>query len=178
MRVAYTPSGGTLGFDQVGARPEELLAQRGDNLGARERGVFEDLFAAGLSPVVMIGSDLPTLPIEYVRSALDRLTTDPAQVVLGPADDGGYYLMGLASDPAGVPDLFTDVRWSTTDTLADTKKAADAAGLAVSYVDRWYDVDDEAGLDRLRNELATPAGTARAPATTQVLDKLFPKPKA
>ena len=177
VRIAYTPSGGTRGFDEVGVNPRELLAQRGDDLGTRERGVFTDLFAAGFSPVVMIGSDLPTLPMSRVQAALDRLTQAPDQVVLGPAEDGGYYLMGLTgTTSADVPDLFSNIRWSTTETLADTVKAANAAGLAVSYVDAWYDVDDEAGLTRLREELATAAGAARAPATKRVVEELFAEP--
>ena len=179
VRVAYTTSGGTRGFAEAGIRPDELVPQRGDDLGARERGVFEDLFADGLSPVVMIGSDLPTLPISVVRTALRRLSRQPDQVVLGPAEDGGYYLMGLAGDTDSVlPDLFRDIRWSTNHTLDDTVKAADAAGLAASYVDRWYDVDDEMGLARLRKDLTTAAYASRSPATKLALDELFPKPKS
>ena len=87
--------------------------------------------------------------------------------------------MGLAGDTNSVvPDLFRDIRWSTNHTLDDTVKAADAAGLAASYVDPWYDVDDEMGLARLRKDLATAASASRSPATKLALDELFPKPKS
>ena len=174
LRVAYAPDGGTAGFDRAGIAPAELLPQRGADLGARERGVFEDLFDARFSPVVMIGSDLPTLPHTVIDAALERLRSDPGQVVLGPAEDGGYYLMGLVRGPeqATVPDLFSDIRWSTAWTLADTEAAANRARLTVTRLVSWYDVDDEVGFTRLRQDLATPEGARLAPATKAVLDLL------
>ena len=174
VRVAYTEDGGTGGFDEAGVGAEQLMPQRGTDLGHRERGVFEDLFRNGFSPVVMIGSDLPTLPSVRVVEALDRLLAADDRVVLGPADDGGYYLIGLAArtgDP--VPDLFSGIRWSTEWARADTVAAAERCGLAVDLLGEWHDVDDEAGLIRLRVELATEHGARRAPATAQALKEIF-----
>ena len=175
LRVAWTPDGRTGGFDRAGITPDELLPQRGSDLGTRERGVFEDLFTAGVPAVVMVGSDLPTLPAGRMREAQSRLDGDPSEVVLGPADDGGYYLMALARSPGGVtvPDLFTGIRWSTPYTLDDTMAAATRTGRRVTLLERWHDVDDAAGLARLRGELATPEGAERAPATRAVIDELF-----
>ena len=101
LRVAYAADGGTAGFERAGVRADCLMPQRGETLGERERGVFEDLFLAGFSAVVMIGSDLPTLPIDRVTGALARLRDASRRVVLGPAADGGYYLIGLTRPPAG-----------------------------------------------------------------------------
>ena len=173
VRVAYAPEGGTDGFASVGLTKAELLAQRGSDLGARERGVFEDLFAAGYSKVLMIGSDLPTLPVEHIRDALARI--GDAAVVLGPATDGGYYLMGLATprDGEAIPNLFTDVRWSTSTTLEDTVNAAERAGITVAQMTPWYDVDDTEGLARLRQDLEQPEHATRAPATTRVLREIL-----
>ena len=175
VRVAYTEDGGTSGFVKAGVGADQLMPQRGTDLGDRERGVFEDLFRDGFSPVVMIGSDLPTLPAQRVVEALDRLRASDDRVVLGPANDGGYYLIGLAARPghAAVPDLFTGIRWSTAWARADTVAAADRCGLRVDLLGDWYDVDDEASLTRLRAELATEDGARRAPATTCVLEEIF-----
>ena len=122
----------------------------------------------------MIGSDLPTLPIDRVTGALARLRDASRRVVLGPAADGGYYLIGLTRPPAGapVPDLFSDIRWSTESACADTIAAAARCRLQVALLDGWYDVDDAAGFTRLRDDLATDAGARLAPATTAVLKTL------
>lgn len=174
VRVAYTPDGGRRGFAAAGVADCELLPQRGAGLGERERGVFEDLFRRGFSPVVLTGSDLPGLPAARIRDALDRLAAAPDRAVLGPAPDGGYYLLGLARGGTGrplVPDLFTGVRWSSARTRADTVAAAERCGLRVELLDPWRDVDDAADLARLRIALAG-ARAARAPATARVLREL------
>ena len=174
LRVAHTVDGGTDGFEAVGATPNQLLRQRGDSLGDRERGVFEDLFGSGFSPVVMIGADLPTLPATQIRTAIDHLQTDENQVVLGPSEDGGYHLIGLARRTArtAVPDLFSDIRWSTEWTYADTAAAAERCSLDVTRLATWYDIDDATGLARLRTDLATESGRRQAPATARVLEAL------
>ena len=173
LRIAYTPDGGPFGFAPAGVARGELLAQRGVSLGDRERGVFEDLFRDGFSPVVVTGSDLPGLPAARIREALDRLATPPDRAVLGPAPDGGYYLLGLARPGTGrsVPDLFTGVRWSSPRTRADTVAAAARCGLPVELLDPWRDVDDATDLAELRITLAG-GGAARAPATARVLQAL------
>ena len=172
LRVAYTPDGGAGGLDALGVRRDELLSQRGADLGARERAAFADLFAAGFRKVVMVGSDLPTLPAGHIRQALEQVA--PGTAVLGPSEDGGYYLLALAAPAtdAPLPDLFSGIRWSTASALEDTLAAARRAGLRVALVPRWRDVDDAAGLARLRADLAAPAGRERAPATARVLDEL------
>ena len=173
LRIAYTPDGGSAGLRELGAGDGELLPQRGADLGARERAVFDDLFRDGFDTVVMIGSDLPTLPPAHVRRAIERVA--PGSVVLGPSADGGYYLIALAAPPAGmpVPDLFSRIRWSTPAALADTRAAAGRAGVGVVLVPGWHDVDDAAGLTRLRTDLRQAATRARAPATARALDEIF-----
>ncbi len=173
LRIAYTPDGGRAGLPELGAGDGELLAQRGADLGARERSVFDDLFRDGFEKVVMIGSDLPTLPPAHVSRAIERVS--PGRVVLGPSADGGYYLIALAAPPAGmpVPDLFSRIRWSTPAALADTRAAAARAGLDVVHVPGWHDVDDAAGLARLRTDLRRSGTRARVPATARALDEIF-----
>ena len=174
LRIAHAPGGDTSAFVDVDVDPSELLTQHGDDLGERERSVFHTLFAAGFEKVVMVGSDLPTLPMDHIRRALDELDPGTNKVVLGPAEDGGYYLMALARRGGGadVPDLFSGIRWSTAETLSDTAAAATREGLDVRLVPTWHDVDDEAGLARLCQELTDPALRARAPTTAATLAEL------
>ncbi|MCY4028055.1 MAG: DUF2064 domain-containing protein, partial [Acidobacteria bacterium] len=159
------------GLRALGLSDAELLPQRGADLGERERGVFRDLFAAGYARVAMVGSDLPTLPAAHVVRALDLAAA--RGVVLGRARDGGYYLIALAAGEDGaIPDLFRGIRWSTPAAFDDTVAAAERAGLAVSLVPPWYDVDDEDGLAALRSELAAAGGDARAPASAAALAEI------
>ena len=171
LHVAYAEDGDRVDLRALGLTDEELLPQRGVDLGEREHGVFVDLFAAGYARVVMIGSDLPTLPPAHVRGALGL--ADARAVVLGRARDGGYYLIALAAgEEKTVPDLFRGIRWSTPAAFDDTVAAARRVGLTVSLVPPWYDVDDEDGLAALRRELAEAGAAARAPATAAVLSEL------
>ncbi|MYK88130.1 MAG: DUF2064 domain-containing protein [Acidobacteria bacterium] len=170
--VACAPGADADGFAPLGIDRTLLLPQRGDDLGARERNLFEDLFAAGFTRVVLIGSDLPTLPAEHVADALARLR--PGTVTLGPAADGGYYLIGLTAPDAGdaVPDLFTSVRWGTSSAFEDTVRAAARSGIAVERIAGWYDVDDADGMERLRRDVGPASEETRAPATARVLERL------
>ena len=175
LRVAYTVEGGTSGFSRAGVTDDQLVPQRGCDLGERERGIFEDLFSAGFSPVVLIGSDLPNLPARLVSEAINRLRVHGDRVVLGPTVDGGYYLIGLATAHAQqpVPDLFTGIRWSNISTRADTIAAARRCGLAVDLLESWRDVDNEKDLIWLRKTLTNQDDALRAPATKRVIDELL-----
>ena len=176
IRLAYTPESDRNDFAAmpIGLVDDELLAQRGNDLGEREEGVFEDLFADGFTKIVMVGSDLPTLPIDYIEQAVSAVT--PKTIVLGPALDGGYYLIALSSDTnRSVPDLFTGIRWSSAHTLADTILAAEQSGLDVKLLPQWYDVDDKNGLERLRSDVKALSIQAQAPTTTKILREIFKK---
>ena len=175
LRVAYTPEGGRDGFAALGVSDDELTPQRGATLGERERYLFEDLFAAGFSKVVVLGSDVPTLPLSHLSDAVARLGASPPKVVLGPSEDGGYYLIALSAEAPGspMPDLFTNVRWGTASALDDTVRAAHTAGLRVELLPGWYDVDDEQGMARLRADIADPRQAARAAQTAAVLRRIF-----
>jgi rSAM/selenodomain-associated transferase 1 len=122
--------------------------QRGADLGARMRAAFDLRFAEGCDRVILVGSDLPTLGVEHLRSAGRALET--AEVVLGPASDGGYWLVGQRRP--GV-DLFDDIPWSSPDTLAATRRRLEALGATWVELDRLNDLDTEADL---RAALADP----------------------
>jgi rSAM/selenodomain-associated transferase 1 len=113
--VAFEPSDARAEFDSLLGNVARLLPQRGDTLGDRMHNVFAELFARGYSSVVMVGSDLPTLPTAYIEQAFDHLRTGSNAVVIGPATDGGYYLIGLRALSVG---LFKSIPWSTSTSCA------------------------------------------------------------
>ena len=96
--MAYAPVDARAFFHAL-APDFALVAQRGDDLGARLSHAFEDLLADGAPGAIVIGSDVPTLPSAVLAAALDRLAG--ADLVLGPSEDGGYYLIGLREPRAG-----------------------------------------------------------------------------
>jgi rSAM/selenodomain-associated transferase 1 len=129
-----------------------LLPQRGDDLGARMWHAIDDAFSDRIDRVVLIGSDLPTLPSGHLIDAFMEIESG-IDCVLGPADDGGYYLIGVKRgvDLAG---LFTGIPWGTAGVLEATLAAARVAGLATGTIDSWFDVDSR---DDLRRVVADPA---------------------
>ena len=94
----------------------------------------------------MLNSDSPTLPTALLIRAAHALLAPGDRVVLGPADDGGYYLLGMKQPHAH---LFADIAWSTADVAAATRARAATLGLEVVKLPAWYDVDDAASLARL-----------------------------
>ncbi|HEX8952999.1 MAG TPA: TIGR04282 family arsenosugar biosynthesis glycosyltransferase [Polyangia bacterium] len=143
------------------AKSQRLAVEpQGDgDLGARMARAVAAHVARG--PVVLIGSDAPTLPRAHVHQALDALMTH--DVVLGPSDDGGYYLIGARVD---APELFADVHWSTSDVLATT--LARLGERSHVLLPAWHDVDSAEDLLRLERELASLPPSV-APATRRVL---------
>ena len=121
-----------------------LLDQVGENLGQRLHRTFVDLFAKGYKQVIIVGTDVPTLPLSVYQEAFAMLGR--SDVVLGPALDGGYYLIGLTR-PA--ENLFAGVPWSTDQVLAVTQQQAKALGLSVGLTTAWRDVDTIADLQSL-----------------------------
>lgn len=118
------------------------IAQGPGNLGARMQRIFDRLPPG---PVAIIGSDIPGITPDHVARAFHAL--GDADAVLGPAGDGGYWLVGAKRRPSVLP-MFANVRWSTCHTLADTR--ANLVGHKVTLVDTLDDVDDAAGLRAMR----------------------------
>ena len=168
VRVAVTPGADLDAFTSLGVAAGHVMTQQGDSLGDRERTVLRDLFRRGATQVLLVGSDLPLLTSAILDEAFAALSTAPMQVVLGPASDGGYYLLGLTGPQ--VPDLFTGVRWSTKYTLMDTLRRCEFEERRVTFLPMLDDIDEPEDLTRLRATLqATPA---RAPHTARALATL------
>ena len=127
-----------------------ILSQRGDDLGARCAAVVEDLLAAGHGAVCLLNADSPTLPASLLRDAVEALGRPGERVVLGPAVDGGYTLIGVQRP---LRELFNGISWSTGRVFRQTMARAAALSLPVETVKPWYDVDDGLALAWLLREL-------------------------
>jgi len=158
--VAFEPAHSMAEMRGLVGDAARLFPQQGETLGDRMRHAFDRLFADGYSAVVMIGSDLPSLPSSYVAQAFERVRDRADALVIGPATDGGYYLIGLRRP---CPALFTSVAWGAADVLTTTTSIAEACGLTVSFISSWRDVDT---VDDLRRVLRDPQGAARTRAWT------------
>lgn len=135
--IACLPSASLVFFKILEERHGvHLLDQVGDDLGQRMHRAFTDLFCLGYQQVIIVGTDVPTLPLSEYQQAVSLIASH--DLVLGPSNDGGYYLIGLNRS---VPELFTDVPWSTADVLAATRRKASALGLTIGLLKEWRDVD-------------------------------------
>jgi rSAM/selenodomain-associated transferase 1 len=142
------------------------IPQREGDLGARMSGAFADLFARGHAPVLLVGTDSPTQPPAHVTAALALCVADPEALVLGPAEDGGYWCVGLSRP---VPGVFDGIAWGTGSVLGETRARAARLGVPVVLGPRWHDVDEQGDLERLRRELAD--DPPLAPHTRAVLGR-------
>ena len=168
--AVYTPVGSESAYTDLLPVDFRLLPQRGDAFGERLHFAADDLFKCGFDSVCLIDSDSPTVPAENFAEAVDLLSATEDRVVLGPSDDGGYYLIGMKTPHRH---LFEQIDWSTERVLDQTIQRANEIGLQVKLLPTGYDIDDEASLRRLRNEiLGAQADDSVAPSTTIFLGSL------
>ncbi len=167
----YTPVGEENAFTDILPAHFELVLQRGDAFGDRLIHAADDLFQLGFDSLCLIDSDSPTVPPSAYALALQRLAVKEESIVLGPSDDGGYYLIGMNRKQRR---LFEEIDWSTEHVCAQTLARAQEIGIEVQLLPTWYDVDDRATLHRLCDELLNdePAGYP-APATNGFLKNLI-----
>jgi rSAM/selenodomain-associated transferase 1 len=160
LRLAWALDAG----EELPAGPVPGFRQQGDDLGERLYRALVEAADESLS-VMALGSDHPTLPLELVEEAFERLERG-AEVVLGPADDGGYYLIALRSC-AVVPRLFQNVAWSTDQVLSTTLERCRELDLAVELLPVASDVDTPEDLRRLASRMA--AADLGCPRTRELL---------
>jgi rSAM/selenodomain-associated transferase 1 len=171
--IAYSPPGAAAEFAPLVAEGTRLLAPRHIGLGASLCDAAEDLLAAGYGSACLVNSDSPTLPTSLLVDAAQALSLPGDRIVLGPAEDGGYYLIGLKQAHARV---FEDIAWSTPLVFAQTVERAREVGLERRVLPMWYDIDDVESLRRLCAELldnGERGGTYSAPHTSAFLRDLF-----
>lgn len=141
VRVHFTPADAEAAVRAwLGAGPA-LLPQAGGDLGERMREAFARAFADGHRRVVIIGSDLPEMGADLLRRAIALLTDH--QAVVGPARDGGYYLLGLTGPVEGI---FEGIAWSTPGVLAATLERLQTAGISPALLETLRDVDEAEDL--------------------------------
>ncbi len=133
-----------------------LVEQEREGLGPRINNLFKRLFERGYNKVVVVGSDSPDLPLEYIVEAFGLLD-ETTGLVLGPALDGGYYLVGLK---VLFPALFEDIAWSTTAVLAQTIERARGSSIGYRLLKPWHDIDTPEDLRFLRDNPMTPESSA------------------
>jgi len=138
LAVAFSPETAQGFFRRLAPPGTILFPQEGADLGDRMARAFARSFAAGFGPVALRGSDVPDLPAAVVSEAQGVLAAGQAQVVLGPATDGGYHLVGL-TEPQ--PALFRGPAWSSRTVLTDTLQLARQQGLRVHLLPPWPDID-------------------------------------
>jgi len=180
--IAYAPAGQEALFDgHIAPGTFLLLADGSPPMPPRVQGfgrcllhAIQAMLGAGYAAACVLNADGPTLPTALLRQAASALLAPGERVVLGPAEDGGYYLLGMTRPHAH---LFEDIAWSTDAVAAATRDRARALGLDIVELATWYDVDDLASLQRLVDETAAPpAGTDlppyNAPVTAACITRL------
>jgi uncharacterized protein len=173
--AVYTPVGAESAYTDVLPAEFSLLPQRGDEFGERLYFAVEDLFKCGFDSLCLIDSDSPTVPAENFEKAVELLSTGEDRLVLGPSDDGGYYLIGVKKPHQ---DLFEQIDWSTERVFNQTIQRATEIGIEVKLLPTGYDVDDGASLRRLCNEVLTDTTSADiAPHTREFLARLVGRKK-
>ena len=143
----------------------DLIAQTPGDLGGRMLAAARTLFDASPAPVLLLGTDAPTLPAEAIEEAASALGSHDISII--PSSDGGYVLLGWRR-PVGA--VFRGVNWSTEAVFRQTLRGAEGAGLSVYEGEPWYDVDEPGDLARLGEELGAHPGWA--PRTASFLGGL------
>ena len=166
--LAYTPIEAAMFMRELGGDAYAYIAQSGGDLGQRMDQLFADLWRLGQRNVVLIGSDLPALPLAILDEAFAQLSSDEHKVVLGPSRDGGYYLIGM-NRPTPAP--FANMTWSHGEVLAETTARLQRLGVAFALLPSWFDIDTLNDLQRLRYS-DDPALRRRMPRTFAYLAQL------
>jgi rSAM/selenodomain-associated transferase 1 len=125
----------------------EVVAQSAGTLGERMAAVMNTVLRRGARAVAIVGSDIPDLPPHVVIEAFSTLERDPEAVVIGPATDGGYYLVAATT----VPPVLEGIDWGTDQVLSQTVGRATERGVSIQLLSEWRDVDEVADLARVES---------------------------
>lgn len=171
MAVAvYTPVGAEKTYQGILPEDFSLLPQRGEDFGERLIFAIEDLLRIGFESACLINSDSPTVPASSFAEAGRILSLPGDRMVLGPSDDGGYYLIGLKKLHCRV---FEEIDWSTEKVFRQTMERAAELQLRVNLLPSCFDIDDRAALQRLCESLLGNTSHPDARATQHFLRDLI-----
>jgi len=165
----FTPLGSEGEYENVLPSDFILIPQRGDSFGERLMNAATDLLRVGFESCCLINSDSPTVTADAFRQAVVKLQDADNLIVLGPSDDGGYYLIGMRKVYRR---LFEDIDWSTERVFTQTLDRARELTLSVHVLPKFYDIDDATALRRLCGELLDEKADDVAPVTTEFLAEL------
>ena len=165
----YMPVGTESSYKNIFPKEFFLIPQRDGDFGDRLTLAAEDLFSVGFESVCLINSDSPTVPASTFAEAANELAKAGDRVVLGPSEDGGYYLIGLKKLHKR---LFEQIEWSTERVFDQTMKRAKEIGVAVHQLPTGFDVDNRATLHKLCDELLGCETSGVAPNTSKFLRKI------
>ena len=165
----FTPLGSEGEYENVLPSDFVLIPQRGDSFGERLMNAATDLLRVGFESCCLINSDSPTVTADAFRQAVVKLKGADNRIVLGPSDDGGYYLIGMRKVYRR---LFEDIDWSTERVFTQTLDRARELTLSVHVLPKCYDIDDATALRRLCGELLDKKADAIAPVTREFLAEL------
>lgn len=146
--ISYAPSEERDALQKLLPLQKTFIEQKGNNLGEKMFHAFQFAFMQKSNAVVMIGTDSPTFPSEFIEQAFEQLKTSDA--VLGETEDGGFYLIGLRTMR---PYIFENIEWSSPKTFHQTARNIKKLGLKLALLPTWFDVDLPADLERLRSDL-------------------------
>jgi len=142
--------------------PWELIAQKGDEHGARVEHALGAMFERGATYALLSGSDAPSFPTEPLAEALaDATLTTAGEVLLGPSEDGGYYVIGMSRVETR---LVRDMPWSTPAMMDTTRLRCRELGLTIRELPKWYDVDEPSDVMKLLDEVRKHPERAPRPA--------------
>jgi uncharacterized protein len=141
--IAIHPPESQEAFVQWLGSSHQFVRQKGMNLGERLQNAFLTMFKKGYQQVIALASDSPDLPVEILRQAISSLQTH--KVVIGPATDGGYYLIGFSHD-FFLPEVFQNISWSTDTVLRDTLSRIEAKTSQIHLLPEWRDIDNKRDL--------------------------------
>jgi rSAM/selenodomain-associated transferase 1 len=155
LQIYFYPSEKETAIKKLLTDNYQYRPQRGVDLGERMKNAFADCFSEGFKSVVLIGSDFPDLPQKIIEDAFAVLDS-PSDAVIGPAADGGYYLIGLKTETF-LPDIFPGLPWSSASVFSETLKILQACGQRTEILQEWHDVDTRDDLINLveRNKSTT-----------------------
>ncbi|KAF0220337.1 MAG: hypothetical protein FD174_1238 [Geobacteraceae bacterium] len=143
--VFYEPAAGAAAYFKGIAAGMETCPQEGNDLGKRMENAFKRTLEMGYEAAVIIGTDSPDLPSSFIEEAFAMLESRDIDAVFGPSEDGGYYLIAMKRLQG---ELFKGIPWSSGAVLEKSLEKAAEAGIRVSLLPRWYDVDTFEDLQR------------------------------
>ena len=145
FHIAVYPPESQEKFSQWLGPSYQFFRQKGMNLGQRLQNGFNTMFKKKYQQVIALASDSPDLPIRILQTAISSLQTH--KVVIGPASDGGYYLIGFSRD-LFIPEAFEEISWSTETVFRETLKRIESVTHQINVLPEWADIDTKSGLKK------------------------------